>query len=138
MCIHVHESISNLLSCFYRRLSSSHKNSSCNTYVTILMYNPRTLQISSFCMYSYSYKPKRYYDEPYSRKQNIKEETAKTTRKSSLYFIPREQRFDPWRLVLRRLERYPALRQEIRMRSPPLDLPQTDFHLKYENLARYR
>ena len=37
------------------------------------MYDPRTLQISSFCMYSYSYKAKRHYDEPYSRKQNIKE-----------------------------------------------------------------
>ena len=67
----------------------------------------------------------------------LNKETAKTTRKSSLYFIPREQRFDPWRLVLRRLERYPALRKEIRRRSPPLDLPQSDFYLKYENRPLY-
>ena len=68
----------------------------------------------------------------------LKKETAKTTRKSSLIFIPREQRFDPWRLVLHRLERYPALRQKILMRTPPLDLPEIDFHLKYENHPRYR
>ena len=68
----------------------------------------------------------------------LKKDTLKTTRKSSLHFIPREQRFHPWRLVLRRLERYPALRQEIRMRSRPLDLPQTDFNLKCENFPRYR
>ena len=68
----------------------------------------------------------------------LKKETLKTTRKSSLHLIPRGQRFHPWRLVLRRLDRYPALRQEIRMRSPPLDLAQTDFHLKYENFRRYR
>ena len=61
-----------------------------------------------------------------------------TTRKSTLYFIPCEQRFDPWRLLLRRLERYPALRKEIRRRSPPLDLPKADLHLKYENRPRYR
>ena len=68
----------------------------------------------------------------------LKKDTLKTTRKSSLHFIPREQRFHPWRLVLRRLERYPALRQEIGMRSRPLDLPRTDFNLKYENFPRYR
>ena len=68
----------------------------------------------------------------------LKKETLKTARKSSLHFIPWEQRFHLWRLVLRRLEQYPALRQEIRMRSPPLDLAQTDFHLKYDNFPCYR
>ena len=62
----------------------------------------------------------------------LKKETLKTTRKSSLYFIPREQCFHRWRQMLCRLERYPALypalREEIRMQSPPLDHPQTDFH----------
>ena len=38
-----------------------------------------------------------------------KKETLKTTRKSSLYFTPREQCFHRLRLVLGRLERYPAL-----------------------------
>ena len=67
----------------------------------------------------------------------LKKETLKTTRKSSLHLIPCE-RFHLWRLVLRRLEQYPALRQEIPIRSPPLDLAQTDFHLKYDNFPHYR
>ena len=68
----------------------------------------------------------------------LKTETLKTTRKSSLHFIPCEQRFHLWRLVLRCLEQYPALQQEIRMRSPPLDLAETDFRLKYDNFPHYR
>ena len=39
----------------------------------------------------------------------LKKETLKATRKSSLYFTPRKQCFHRWRLVLRRLERYPAV-----------------------------
>ena len=68
----------------------------------------------------------------------LKKETLKTTRKSSLHFIPCEQRFHLWRLVLRRLEQYPARPQELRVRSPPLDLAQTNFHLKYDYFPRYR
>ena len=43
--------------------------------------------------------------------KTFKGETLKPTRKSSLYFTPREQW---WRLVLRRLERYPALYPALR------------------------
>ena len=72
----------------------------------------------------------------------LKNETLKTTRKSSLYFTPREQCFHRWRLVLAASNDILRSIQRCDRRSvcisPPLDHPQTDFHPKYGNLPRIR
>ena len=146
MCIHVHEWISNLLSFFSLVFTGGLLRPTGTVHATLGDFHstwatrePCRFLPSACILTATNLKDIRM--SLILEKKLLKKETLKTTRKSSLHFIPpvpREQRFHPWRLVLRRLDRYPALRQEIRMRSPPLDLPQTDFNLKYENFPRYR
>ena len=143
MCIHEHKWISNLLS-FFTLVFTGHVLRPTETvHVTLGDFHSTwtTREPSRFLPSECILTATNLKDIRMSlilENKILKKETLKTTRKSSLHFIPCEQRFHLWRLVLRRLEQYPALRQEIRMRSPPLDLAQTDFHLKYDNFPRYR
>ena len=147
MCIHVHEWTSNLLSFFSLVFTGGLLRPTETVHVTLGDFHstwttrePCRFLPSACILTATNLKDIRM--SLILENKILKKDTLKTTRKSSLHFIPREQRFHPWRLVLRRLERYPALypalRQEIHMRSRPLDLPWTDFNLKYENFRRYR
>ena len=147
MCIHVHEWISNLLSFFRLVFTGGLLRPTETVHATLGDFHSTwtTRETCKFLPSACILTATNLKDIRMSlilENKILKKDTLKTTPKSSLHFIPREQRFHPWRLVLRRLERYPALyptlRQEIRMRSRPLDLSQTDFNLKYENFRRYR
>jgi len=132
--IHVPEWISNLLSFFSFVFTDGFlKKSSCNTWDFLSSIdNPQTLQILfSACILTAT----KLTDFRMSLILENKKETLKTTRKSSLFFVPREQCFHRWRLASASPPRtisYTAIG------DPYLELLWTDSHLKYENLPRYR
>ena len=143
MCIHEHEWISNLLSFFSLVFTGRVLRPTETVHATLGDFHstwttrePCRFLPSECILMATNLKDIRM--SLILENKILKKETLKTTRKSSLHLIPCEQRFHLRRLVLRCLEQYPALRQEIRMHSPPLDLAQTDFHLKYDNFPRYR
>ena len=134
MCIHVHEWISNLLSFFSLVFTGGVLRPTGTVHATLGDFHPTGTTrepcrfLPSACITATNLKDIRM--SLILENKILKKDTLKATRKSSLHFIPCKQRFHPWRLVLRRLDRYPALQQEIRMSSRPLNLPQTDFNLK--------
>ena len=136
MCIHVPEWISNLLSFFNLVFADGFLRSTRIVRAILAIFiQARTTRKPCRFLTATQLKDFRIL---ILENKILKKETLNTTWKSSLYFIRCEHCFHWWWLVLRHLERYPALyaalQEEIHMHSPPLDHPQTYFHLKYRNL----
>ena len=103
MCIHVHEWISNLLSFFSLVFTGGLLRPTGTVHATLGDFHstwttrePCRFLPSACILTATNLKDIRM--SLILENKILKKDTLKTTRKSSLHFIPREQRFHPWRL----------------------------------------